>query len=98
MINIVEPVRSILGPATPEPEVQRRAAELWECLELAVGTRLGSRLTDHEMIEFERLHEEADERALQAFLGRVAPDYPVVVQEELDRPLRDFAVFMAAQR
>ena len=55
MINIVEPVRSILGPATPEPEVQRRAAELWECLELAVGTRLGSRLTDHEMIEFERL-------------------------------------------
>jgi hypothetical protein len=58
--------------------------EIYEALELAVGTRLAARMNDRQLTEFEKLMATGIEERAVAWLGETMPDYRQVVADEFD--------------
>ncbi|MGC4845592.1 DUF5663 domain-containing protein [Micromonospora sp. DT15] len=67
-------------------QVKDALHEIYEALELAVGTRLANQMNKRQLDEFERLSI-SDQRAL-AWLEKTIPNYKQVVQDEYDLLLR----------
>jgi len=58
--------------------------EIYEALEMAVGTRLAARMTDRQLTEFEKLMAAGSEERAVAWLGDTMPDYKQVVADEYE--------------
>lgn len=58
--------------------------EVYEALELAVGTRLAARMSNRQLTEFEKLMATGSEERALAWLSDTLPDYKEVVSDEFD--------------
>lgn len=67
----------------PLEEKDLLISEIYQQLELRVGTRLAEGLSEQQQEEFEQLMH--DEAAALKWLQANVPHYPAVVKEELDR-------------
>jgi hypothetical protein len=97
MINLPALVRSILGGRAMHDDANALALQLLEHLEVAVGHRLSSHMSQAEIDEFDRLREAGDTEGQLTFLGHVAPDHPSVVRDELHALLATFEQIVAAR-
>lgn len=69
----------------PLEEKDLLLAQIYEQLELRVGTRLADAMNDQQLAEFEQFIDANDEQKALQWLQTNFPDYPKVVQEELER-------------
>lgn len=69
----------------PEAEKKEMLRHIYEQLELRVGTRLASGMTDAQLDEFESLINSQDEAGALKWLETNFPNYKDVVADELDK-------------
>lgn len=69
----------------PLEEKDLLIAQIYEQLELRVGTRLADSMSDQQLEEFEKFIDGDDEQGALKWLSQNFPDYPKVVQEELEK-------------
>lgn len=69
------------------PEDQKKAflQDMYEELELRVGTRLSEGMSDEQLSDFEKLIESADDQGAVKWLQDNRPNYKEVVAEELEK-------------
>lgn len=69
------------------PEDQKKAflQDMYEELELRVGTRLSEGMSDEQLSDFEKLIEAADDQGAVQWLQDNRPNYKEVVAEELEK-------------
>ena len=58
--------------------------EIYEALEIAVGTRLAARMNDRQLTDFEKVIGTGIEARALAWLSETIPDYRQVVADEFD--------------
>lgn len=71
--------------ALPDSEKKDMLRHIYEQLELRVGTRLASGMTDAQLDEFEALINNQDEAGALKWLETNFPNYKDVVAEELEK-------------
>ena len=69
----------------PEAEKKEMLRHIYEQLELRVGTRLASGMTDAQLDEFEALINNQDEAGALKWLETNFPNYKDVVADELEK-------------
>lgn len=69
----------------PLEEKDLLIAQIYEQLELRVGTRLADAMSDQQLKDFEKYIDSEDEQGALQWLSQNFPDYPKVVQEELEK-------------
>jgi hypothetical protein len=72
-----------LGDLPPE-EKKKLLAHVYETLEMRVGMKLASQMTDTQLDEFEAFIDTNDEEGALKWLENNFPDYKKVVADELD--------------
>lgn len=77
-------VRKAVGPALTEEELRELIPVAFADLELAVGNALSEGLSDEQLAEFERLVDRDDDEGASAWLEANRPDYPAVVEHQLE--------------
>ena len=86
MIKLDENFLKELGLAElPADEKQRMLRHIYETLEMKVGMRLASGMTDAQLEEFESFVNAKDEQGALKWLETNFPDYKKVVEDELDK-------------
>ena len=71
--------------ALPDSEKDKMKAHIYETLEMRVGMRLASGMSDAQLDEFESLMNNQDEEGALKWLETNFPNYKQVVAEELDK-------------
>jgi len=71
--------------ALPASEKNKMLAHIYETLELRVGMRLASQMTDAQLDEFEAFIDRNDEAGALKWLETNFPDYKQVVADELEK-------------
>lgn len=85
MLKIDDSLLQELGlDELPLEEKDLLIAQIYEQLELRVGTRLADAMDDQQLDEFEKFIDGEDEQGALEWLSQNFPDYPKVVQEELE--------------
>lgn len=69
----------------PEAEKDKMKAHIYETLEMRVGMRLASGMSDAQLDEFESLMNASDEEGALKWLETNFPNYKQVVAEELEK-------------
>ena len=69
----------------PPAEKNKMLAHIYETLELRVGTRLASQMSDEQLDEFEEFIDSNNEAGALQWLETNFPNYKDVVAEELDK-------------
>ena len=69
----------------PPAEKNKMLAHIYETLELKVGTRLASQMTDEQLDEFEEFIDSNNEAGALNWLETNFPNYKDVVAEELNK-------------
>ena len=69
----------------PLEEKDLLIAQIYEQLELRVGTKLADAMSDEQLREFEKFVDGEDEAGALSWLSKNFPDYPRVVQAELEQ-------------
>jgi predicted sugar kinase len=69
----------------PQEEKDPMKAHIYETLELRVGMKLASNMTDAQLDEFESLMNQQDEAGALKWLETNFPNYKQVVAEELEK-------------
>lgn len=69
----------------PEDQKQAFVQDLYEELELRVGSRLAEGMSDDQLAEFEKHIEDADDKGAVQWLEQNRPTYKDVVAEELEK-------------
>ena len=82
MFNITEDVAAILGEGVAPDELSMITRDLYERLELQVGTRIAAQLTDQQLDEFETFLETGDNDGALEWLQREVPSYRSIVVDE----------------
>lgn len=86
MFQIDDKFLSELGLAVlPQEEKEKMKAHVYETLEMQVGMRLASGMSDEQLNEFEGLMKNSDEAGALKWLETNFPDYKKVVAEELEK-------------
>jgi predicted RNA-binding Zn ribbon-like protein len=70
--------------ALPPEDKKKMLAHIYETLELRVGTRLASNMSDSQLDEFEKLMDTNDEAGALTWLETNVPNYKDVVAAELE--------------
>lgn len=68
----------------PQEEKEKMKAHIYETLEMRVGMKLASGMTDAQLTEFEQLMDKGDEAGALKWLETNFPNYKQVVAEELE--------------
>lgn len=71
--------------ALPQEEKEKMKAHIYETLEMRVGMRLASGMSDEQLSEFEGLMNNNDEAGALKWLETNFPDYKQVVADELNK-------------
>lgn len=71
--------------ALPQEEKEKMKAHIYETLEMQVGMRLASGMSDAQLSEFEELMNNNDEAGALKWLETNFPNYKQVVAEELEK-------------
>jgi hypothetical protein len=71
--------------ALPDAEKDKMKAHIYETLEMRVGMRLASGMSDAQLDEFEGLMNNQDEEGALKWLETNFPNYKQVVAEELEK-------------
>ena len=71
--------------ALPQDEKEKMKAHIYETLEMNVGMRLASGMSDQQLDEFEGLMNNNDEAGALKWLETNFPNYKQVVAEELEK-------------
>jgi Protein of unknown function (DUF5663) len=71
--------------ALPQDEKEKLKAHIYETLEMRVGMRLASGMSEQQLNEFETLMNNQDDAGALKWLETNFPDYKKVVAEELDK-------------
>lgn len=71
--------------ALPQEEKEKMKAHIYETLEMQVGMRLASGMSDAQLTEFEELMNNNDEAGALKWLETNFPNYKQVVAEELEK-------------
>jgi hypothetical protein len=69
----------------PAAEKQKLLAHIYETLETRVGMKLAEKMSDEQLDEFEGFIDTNDESGAMKWLETNFPNYPAVVQEELEK-------------
>lgn len=69
----------------PSEEKNKMLSHIYETLEMRVGVRLASNMTDAQLDEFESFINKNDEEGALGWLETNFPNYKDVVAEELDK-------------
>ncbi len=69
----------------PLEEKDLLISQIYEQLELKVGTRLADNMSDQQLEEFGEFVDKDDKDAALEWLNKNFPDYPKVVEEELNK-------------
>lgn len=77
-------LRSVGIENLPEEDKQKLLTHIRETLETRVGTRLAGAMKPEQLDEFERFIDNKDEAGALRWLESNFPDYPQVVQRELE--------------
>lgn len=86
MLQIDDKFLQDLGlSALPQDEKDKMKAHIYETLEMKVGMRLASGMTDAQLDEFEALMNKDDQEGALKWLETNFPNYKQVVVEELDK-------------
>lgn len=75
----------------PDDEKERLLVHLRESLEMRVGTKLASAMSDEQLNEFESLAQAGDDMAVFNWLRENFPHYREVVEDELDLLKKELA-------
>lgn len=71
--------------ALPQEDKEKMKAHIYETLEMRVGMRLASGMSDAQLNEFEGLMNNNDEAGALKWLETNFPDYKQVVADELEK-------------
>ena len=71
--------------ALPQEDKDKMKAHIYETLEMRVGMRLASGMSDEQLSEFEGLMNNNDEAGALKWLESNFPDYKKVVADELEK-------------
>ena len=86
MLQIDDAFLQTLGlGALPQDEKDKMKAHIYETLEMKVGMRLASGMSDAQLDEFEGLMNKNDQEGALKWLETNFPNYKQVVVEELDK-------------
>lgn len=86
MLKIDDSLLQELGlDQLPLEEKDLLISQIYEQLELRVGTKLADAMSDDQLREFEQFVDGEDEEGALAWLSKNFPDYPKVVQSELEQ-------------
>lgn len=86
MLQIDDKFLETLGlGALPQEEKEKMKAHVYETLEMQVGMRLASGMTDEQLNEFESLMNNNDESGALKWLESNFPNYKQVVAEEFEK-------------
>lgn len=69
----------------PQDEKEKMKAHIYETLEMRVGMRLASNMSEEQLTEFETLMNNQDDSGALKWLETNFPNYKQVVTEELDK-------------
>ena len=72
-----------LGALPPE-EKKKMLGDIYETLEMRVGTKLAEKMSDAQLAEFEQLMDSKDEAGAFKWLQTNVPNYKEVVAQELE--------------
>ncbi len=85
MLKIDDSLLQELGlDQLPLEEKDLLISQIYEQLEIRVGTKLADAMSDEQLQEFEKFVDSEDEEGALAWLSENFPDYPKVVQSELE--------------
>lgn len=73
-----------LGSLTPE-EKKKLSVQIFETLQMRVGTRLADQMSEEQLDEFEEFIDSDDKNGALKWLQSNFPQYPKVVQEEFEK-------------
>lgn len=68
----------------PEDEKKKMLGQIYETLEMRVGTKLAQNMSDAQLAEFEKLMDANDEEGAFKWLQTNVPNYKDVVANELE--------------
>lgn len=86
MLKIDDSLLQELGlDQLPLEEKDLLISQIYEQLELRVGTKLADAMSDEQLREFEQFVDGEDEEGALSWLSENFPDYPKVVQAELEQ-------------
>jgi hypothetical protein len=86
MLQIDDKFLESLGLASlPQDEKEKMKAHIYETLEMQVGMRLASGMSDEQLNEFESLMNNNDEAGALKWLETNFPNYKQVVAEEFEK-------------
>ena len=83
-MDFVAEVRKAVRPALTEEELHDLIPVAFADLELAVGKALAEGLSDEQLAEFEELIDHNDDAGASAWLEAHRPDYPAVVEHQME--------------
>jgi len=69
----------------PAEEKARMLRHIYETLEMRVGMTLAAQMSDQQLVEFEALAKQNNDKAALQWLEANFPDYKKVVEEELNK-------------